>query len=107
MRRGALAESKLVRPSPPHTQRTYTQTQIHTHTHTRTHTRRRSYEPDTVDINADEEDYMWLLKVLQDQIPTVMVRGHTARVGGDGGWAASGQGAVAVLGITTPPAHIP
>ena len=38
-----------------------------------------SYEPDTVDINADDADYYWLLKVLQDQIPTVVV--SRARMG--------------------------
>ncbi|KAI8462346.1 MAG: fumble-domain-containing protein [Monoraphidium minutum] len=43
-----------------------------------------SYEPDTVDINADEVEYSWLLKVLQDQIPTVVEKAIASEGGGDG-----------------------
>jgi hypothetical protein len=52
-----------------------------------------SYEPDTVDINADEADYLWLLKVLQEQIPTVVVSAVQGAAGRDGVGAAAAAAA--------------
>lgn len=42
------------------------------------------YEPNTVDINSDEEEYTWWLKLLEDQIPTVMEKAVASEGGGDG-----------------------
>lgn len=43
----------------------------------------RSYEPNTLDINSDEEELRWWLDILRQQIPTVVEKACASEGGGE------------------------
>ena len=43
----------------------------------------RSYEPDTLDINADPEELRWWLGILREQIPLLVEKAVASEGGGD------------------------
>ncbi len=43
----------------------------------------RSYEPNTLDINSDEDELRWWLDILRQQIPTVVEKACASEGGGE------------------------
>lgn len=42
-----------------------------------------SYEPNTLDVNEDSETFHWWLKILEEQIPTVVEKAIASEGGGE------------------------